>query len=97
MVSVTHREEAMLRTIATGATAVLLTAGLVATTSTAAEAKTFKNCTQLNKTYPHGVGKPGAKDKTSGTPVTNFTRNKKVYNQNTKSDRDKDGIACEKK
>lgn len=59
--------------------------------------KEFKNCTALNKTYPHGVGKKGAKDKTSGKRVTNFKVNTTVYNQNKKSDRDKDGIACEKK
>ena len=62
-----------------------------------AKAKTYQNCTALNKAYPHGVGKPGARDKTSGKPVTNFTRNTAVYNANTKSDRDKDKIACEKK
>ena len=63
----------------------------------AARARTFKNCTELNKVYPHGVGLPNAKDKTSGTPVTNFKRSKPLYLANTKSDRDKDGIACEKK
>lgn len=62
-----------------------------------AKAKTFKNCTELNKKYKHGVGKPGAKDKTSGTPVTNFKKDKALYNANKKSDRDKDGIACEKR
>jgi hypothetical protein len=67
------------------------------TAAQAAPAKKYSNCTKLNKDYPHGVGKPGAKDKTSGTPVTTFTRNKKVYKQNTARDRDKDGIACEKK
>ena len=59
--------------------------------------KVFANCTALNKTYPHGVGKKGAKDKTSGTPVRTFRVNTTVYNQNKKSDRDKDGIACERK
>ena len=58
--------------------------------------KTYKNCTALNKVYKHGVGRLGAHDHTSGTPVTNFTRNSKVYKLNVKSDRDKDGIACEK-
>lgn len=62
-----------------------------------AKAKTYQNCTALNKVYPHGVGKPGAVDKTSGKKVTNFTRNTAVYNANTKSDRDKDKIACEKR
>lgn len=60
-------------------------------------AKTYKNCTALNKVYPHGVGKPTAKDKTSGIPVRNFYKSKTVYKLNTKSDRDNDGIACEKR
>lgn len=61
-----------------------------------ARAKTYKNCTALQRDYPHGVGLPNARDKTSGTPVTNFKRSKALYRANTKSDRDKDGIACEK-
>jgi hypothetical protein len=61
----------------------------------------FKNCTNFNKTYPHGVGRAGARDKTkSGDPVTNFKRStplyKKAMSNNSDLDRDKDGIACEK-
>ena len=60
----------------------------------------YKNCTNFNKRYPHGVGKLTARDRTSGTPVTNFTRSTRVYNiamrWNKGLDRDKDGIACEK-
>lgn len=59
--------------------------------------RTFKNCTQLNKQFPHGVGLPGARDKTSGKKVTTFKRNKALYQANKKSDRDRDGIACEKR
>ena len=59
--------------------------------------KAYANCTALNKDYPHGVAKKGASDKTSGKKVTTFEINTKVYKLNTKSDRDKDGIACEKK
>lgn len=89
----------MIRKPVLAAAAVSLMFGVVATASAAeaVPAKTYKNCTQLNKAYPHGVGKPGAKDKTSGVPVRTFKVDKKVYNLNTKSDRDKDGIACEKK
>ena len=61
-----------------------------------ATAKEFRNCTALNRVYPHGVGRVGARDKTSGTPVRNFKRSNVVYRQNKKSDRDGDGIACEK-
>ena len=60
-----------------------------------AKAKSFKNCTAMHEVYKHGVGKPHAKDKTSGTPVTNFKHSLPLYKANTKSDRDKDGIACE--
>ena len=68
----------------------------VGVASPAGVSKTFRNCTALNKVYPHGVGRVGARDKTSGTPVRNFKRSNLLYRQNMKSDRDKDGIACEK-
>ena len=61
----------------------------------------YKNCTNLNKRYPHGLGKLLARDKTSGEPVTNFKRSTIRYRiamfYNKGLDRDKDGIACEKK
>lgn len=70
----------------------------------AASAKTvpivhFKNCTAMHKTYPHGVGRKGAKDKVRGKtkPVTTFYVNTTLYNANTRLDADHDGIACEKK
>jgi hypothetical protein len=60
----------------------------------------YKNCTAVNKRYPHGIGKLKARDHTSGTPVTTFKRSTKLYNTainaNGGLDRDKDGIACEK-
>jgi Excalibur calcium-binding domain len=60
----------------------------------------WKNCTQVNKRYPHGVGRVGAHDKTSGTPVTTFRRSNVLYRtamrNNRGLDRDRDGIACEK-
>jgi hypothetical protein len=40
----------------------------------------YKNCTALNKKYPHGLGRANARDKTSGVPVTTFTRNTRLYN-----------------
>lgn len=70
--------------------------GVCVSAEAATKARTFKNCTELNKVYPHGVGRPGARDRTSGTPVTNFKRSTPLYNANQKSDRDKDGVACEK-
>lgn len=71
--------------------------GVTASADAATKARTFANCTAMAKVYPHGVGRPGARDQTSGTPVTNFKRSRAIYNANTKSDRDKDGIACEKR
>jgi hypothetical protein len=62
-----------------------------------AAAKKYKNCTALNKDYPHGVGRNGARDKTSGTPVTTFKVSNSLYAANRGSDRDGDGIACEKR
>ena len=60
-----------------------------------AAVKVFKNCTELNKKYPGGVALPGAINK-GGTTKLTPKYNKKLYMANKKSDRDKDGIACEK-
>ena len=60
-----------------------------------AAAKTFKNCTELNKVYPGGVANPGAVNSGGATKKTPKS-DKKLYEANKKSDRDKDGIACEK-
>jgi hypothetical protein len=62
-----------------------------------ADSTSYANCTALHAVYAHGVGRSGAVDKTSGTKVTTFYRNTSLYNRNTKLDRDKDGIACEKR
>lgn len=88
----------------------LLAGGLLVTMSAlpadAAKPKSYKNCTALNKVYPHGVGKKGAKDHTSGKPVTNFKVSTTIYSYNDGKnkhkgehdlDRDNDGIACEKR
>ena len=59
----------------------------------------YANCAVLHRRYPHGVGRRGARDHVSGSskPVTTFTRNNVAYNANRGLDRDKDGIACEKR
>jgi Excalibur calcium-binding domain len=61
-------------------------------------AKNYENCDALTDDYPHGVGRPDARDKTAdgSPPVTNFERNDSLYEANTDSDRDRDGIACER-
>jgi hypothetical protein len=60
-----------------------------------AAAKIFKNCTELNKVYPGGVALPGAVN-TGGAIKKEPKYNKALYTANKKSDRDGDGIACEK-
>lgn len=88
------------------ASVLLLLVSVIAVTAAAANASQtkvpakWKNCTALNKRYPHGVGKTHAHDHTSGIPVTNFKHSTKLYKQamhyNKSLDRDHDGIACEK-
>lgn len=81
----------------------LLVAAVTADTASAATSasavKEYKNCTALNKDYPHGVGRKNAVDKVSGGrgSVTSFTKSNALYAANKKSDRDGDKIACEKR
>lgn len=63
--------------------------------STYAAAKKFKNCTELNKVYPGGVALPGAVN-AGGAIKKEPKYDKALYTANKSSDRDKDGIACEK-
>ncbi|WP_248513075.1 excalibur calcium-binding domain-containing protein [Sporosarcina sp. NCCP-2222] len=56
----------------------------------------YKNCTELNKVYKGGVAQSAnVKNKGGKTKYTPFV-SKELYNKNTKLDRDKDFIACEK-
>jgi hypothetical protein len=61
----------------------------------------WQNCTHVHTKYRHGVGKRYAHDRTKGTPVTNFYRSTRLYrvamHYNSDLDRDRDGIACEKR
>ena len=63
----------------------------------------WNNCTTVHTRYPHGVGRLNARDHTrSGTPgVTTFKRSTRLYNTamsyNRDLDRDRDGVACEKR
>lgn len=85
--------------LATALTAAALTAAAPSDAAKAPVVQKFKNCAQLNQKYAHGVGKSGARDKVSNPrlAVKNFTVNTNVYNANKGLDRDKDGIACEKR
>lgn len=59
----------------------------------------WKSCARLDKRFPHGVGRVGARDKTSGKRVTTFRRSNALYalamKHNRRLDLDHDGIACE--
>lgn len=72
-----------------------------ATAEAASTPKTYKNCTELNKKYAHGVGKKGAHDKIKGKVTSKSVKTFKVddaaYKANKKMDGDNDGISCEKK
>jgi hypothetical protein len=82
----------------------LLLCCLAALTATASNAfanavPPWQKCAQVIKKYPHGVGKVGALDKTSGERVSTFKRSNRLYrvamSNNKGLDRDKDGIVCE--
>lgn len=83
------KRTAIAMTVATAAVAAPLI-------ETAHAARSFANCKAMNRVYAHGVGKPGARDRTSGTPVTNFKHNRSLYNANRSRDRDGD-CDCEKR
>ncbi len=90
----------LLLAAATSNSADAASTGATATTGASAPAaKVYKNCSALNKDYPHGVGRRNAVDKVSGSsrPVTNFKKSNALYAANKKSDRDGDKIACEKR
>jgi hypothetical protein len=77
------RVRALVLSIVVGLSIVLLTGAAYAAVSAPARIPPpFQNCTQLNKRYPHGVGKLHAHDHTTGTPpVTNFKHSTKLVQQ----------------
>jgi hypothetical protein len=74
---------------------ILLLSLYVSTLTSHAANVTFKNCTELNKVFPGGVALPGSVNSGGNTKLLPVY-NKALYLANQKSDRDKDGIACEK-
>lgn len=69
--------------------------------SGSAAPRKYGNCGNLNRDFPHGVGLKGARDTNKAgipmaDPVTNFAIRPDVYKANTRLDRDKDEIACER-
>lgn len=77
--------------------------GSVGVAPAALAAVSYANCTALQQTYAHGVGKATATDKVRGTakPVTTWKKDTKAYQKAVAArpdlDRDRDGVACEKK
>ena len=61
----------------------------------------YANCTAVRQTYPHGIGRVGAVDRTTGARVTTWVKDTAGYNRaidaNSDLDRDRDGIACEQR
>jgi hypothetical protein len=63
--------------------------------------KPWQRCAQVNRVYPHGVGRFGARDHVAAgaIPVKNFKHSNRLYSTamryNRGLDRDHDGIACE--
>ena len=66
-------------------------------------ASAYKNCTVLNSQFPNGIGTATAVDRVAAgaKPVTTFRRDTAGYTRamqhNRGLDRDKDGVACEKR
>jgi hypothetical protein len=77
-------------------------AGATSPTANAAMPRLYRNCTNFNRRYPHGVGRRLAMDKVrpGAEPVRNFQRSNLLFRTamrwNRGLDRDKDNIACEK-
>ena len=66
--------------------------------NTAAAQDPTAACERVNAKHPHGVGRPGARDKVAGGEprVKKFTVGKRLYNELSDFDVDDDGIVCEK-
>ena len=99
----------MIRTASAVAASVLTLAALVAAPASAEAAGKvrYTNCTTYRATshFKHGVGRTHGHDKlkrgSKSRPVTNFKHSTKLYKiaikHNRDLDRDRDGVACEKR
>ena len=67
-----------------------------ANASMSSAAKKYANCTALNKDYPGGVSKSSSTKNKGGKTKKMPKVSASIYAANSKMDRDKDGIACEK-
>ena len=92
------------RLFAAAAIAIAASTSLTVPAEAASTVKTYKNCTAIHKVYSGGIAEKGVHDNTTHSHGKTHHRALKghvkfstaLYNANKKSDRDKDGIACEK-
>lgn len=88
------------RLLCAAAVAACLTLTSAAPGIAAPSAKTYANCTAIHKVYSGGIAKAGVRFNTVGAKHRALKGKVKfstaLYDANRKSDRDKDGIACEK-
>ncbi len=61
-----------------------------------AGAKSYQNCTELNKDYKGGVAETASTKNKGGKTKYKPHVSKELYEANKSKDRDKDGIACER-
>jgi hypothetical protein len=75
-----------------------LVIGLSSIDFTVAEAKTkkYKNCSELNKDYIGGVARSSSVKNKGGKVKYKPYVSKELYDANSRLDRDKDFIACER-
>lgn len=62
----------------------------------AAKAKTYANCTEINKVYKGGIARSSKAKNKGGVTKYKPHVSQALYDANKKSDRDKDLIACER-
>lgn len=78
----------------------ILSVGLLFGISTSdlvnAQAKSYKNCKELNKDYSGGVAISSSVKNKGGKTKYKPTVSKDLYQANKSKDRDNDGIACER-
>jgi hypothetical protein len=92
------------RLLVAAAIAIAATTSATVPADAAPSATSYRNCTAINAAYSGGIAKNGVTFNTvhsGGRTVHRALKGKvkfstALYNANTKSDRDKDGIACEK-
>jgi hypothetical protein len=76
--------------------ALLVAVPIMVGTASASTPRHFKNCTAVHHKYKHGIAKSWhavhTADGLTGTPKVS----RKLYNANSRVDRDKDGVACER-